>query len=60
MEPSEKFIKRLLKFVFMVAAFIVAIVFEEFSGKGWVGLSIFAIGATIGGLGHFLLKELKK
>jgi hypothetical protein len=60
MEPGEKFVKNLLKLVFIVAAFIVAIVLEEYSGKGWLGLLIFAVGATVAGLGHFLWKELKK
>ena len=37
MEPGEKFIRRLLKFVFMILAFIVATVFGEFyRGMGWI------------------------
>jgi hypothetical protein len=60
MEPSEKFIKRFLKLAFVIAALIVAFVFEELSGKGWMGLAIFAIGTVVAGFGHFLLKELRK
>jgi hypothetical protein len=60
MEPGERFIKRFLKFILMIAAFVIALVFEELSGKGWLGVLIFAIGAVIAGAGHALLKELKK
>jgi len=42
MEPGEKFIRRPLEFVFMILAFIVAIVFGEFyRGMGWLGALIF-------------------
>jgi hypothetical protein len=61
MEPAEKFIRRVLKFVFMILAFIVAIVFGEFyRGMGWVGALICVIGAGMGALGLYLLKDLKK
>lgn len=59
MEPAEKFIRRLLKFVLMILAFIVSIVFGEYRGMGWVGVLIFVIGAAIGGLGTYLWKTLK-
>jgi hypothetical protein len=59
MEPSEKFIRRLLKLVLMILAFVIAIVFEEFRGMGWVGVLIFVIGASIGALGTYLLKSLR-
>lgn len=60
MEPGEKFIRRLLKFVLMILAFVVAIVFGEFSfGMGWFGAVIFIIGASMGGLAIYLLKDLK-
>jgi hypothetical protein len=61
MEPAEKFIRRILKFVLMIFAFIVAIVFGEFyHGMGWVGALIFVLGAAMGALGLYLLKDLKK
>lgn len=60
MEPLEKFIKRFLQLVLMIALFIVAIVFDEFAGKGWPGLGIFVFGAIAGGMAHMLWKELKK
>src|SRR6202011_5750647 len=51
MEPSEKFIRRLLKFVFMILAFVVAFVLGEFSfGMGWLGAVILVIGASMGAL----------
>ena len=60
MEPGEKFIRRLLKFVFMILAFVIAIVFGEFSfGMGWFGVVIFIIGASMGALAIFLLKDLR-
>ena len=60
MEPGEKFIRRLLKFVFMLLAFIVALVFEEFSFRmGWVGVFVFVIGASMGALAIYLLKDLR-
>ena len=60
MEPGEKSIRRLLKFVLMILAFIVAIVFGEFyRGMGWVGALIFIIGASMGALGMYLLKSLR-
>ena len=60
MEPGEKFIRRLLKFVFMILAFIVAIVFGEFyRGMGWLGALIFIIGASMGALAMYLLKDLR-
>jgi hypothetical protein len=40
MEPGEKVIRRLLKLVLTILAFIVAIVFGEFCGMGWVGVFI--------------------
>jgi hypothetical protein len=59
MEPAEKFIRRLLKFVLMILAFIVAIVFEEFyRGMGWVGALIFVIGALMGALGTYLWRTI--
>jgi len=60
MEPGEKFVRRLLALVVVVVALIVSIVFEEFHGKGWIGLLIFVIGAAIGGLGIELLKNLRR
>jgi hypothetical protein len=60
MEPGEKFLRRILKSVFMILAFVVAIVFGEFyRGMGWVGALIFVIGASMGALGVYLLKDLK-
>jgi hypothetical protein len=60
MEPGEKFIRRLLKFVFMILAFVVAIVFGEFSfGRGWFGAVIFIVGASMGALAIYLLKDLR-
>lgn len=57
---GEKFIRRLLKFVFMILAFVVAIVFGEFSfGMGWFGVVIFIIGASMGALAIYLLKDLR-
>jgi hypothetical protein len=46
--------------VLIIALFIVALVFDDFAGKGWPGLVIFAIGAAIGAMGHAVWKELKK
>jgi hypothetical protein len=60
MDPAEKFIRRLLKFVLMILAFIVAIVFgESYRGMGWVGALIFVIGAAMGARGTYLWKSLK-
>lgn len=60
MEPGEKFIRRGLKFVLMILAFIVAIVFgESYRGLGWIGALIFIIGASMGALGMYLLKDLR-
>lgn len=60
MEPGEKFIRRLLKFVFMILAFIIAIVFGEVCfGMGWFGAVIFIIGASMGALAVYLLKDLR-
>ena len=60
MEPGEKFIRRLLKFAFMILAFIVAIVFGEFyRGMGWIGVLIFVVEASMGALGMYLLKDLR-
>jgi ABC-type Fe3+ transport system permease subunit len=59
MEPGEKFLRRLLTFVFMIVAFVVAIVFDEFHGMGGVGALIFVIGAAMGALGTYLWKTLK-
>ncbi len=44
----------------MILAFIVAIVFGEFyRGMGWIGALIFIIGASMGALGMYLLKDLR-
>jgi hypothetical protein len=60
MEPGEKFIRRLLKFVFMILAFIIAIAFGEVSfGMGWFGAVIFVVGASMGALALYLLKDLR-
>ena len=59
-EPGEKFIRRVLKFVLMILAFIVAIVFGEFyPHMGWLGVLIFIIGALMGALGAYLWKTLR-
>ena len=60
MEPAEKLIRRLLKFVLMILAFVVAIVFGEFyRGMGWLAVLIFIIGAAMGALGTHLWKTLR-
>ena len=61
MEPGEKAIRRILKFVLMIFAFIVSIVLGEYSlhGFGWMGLLIFIIGASMGALGLHLLKTVR-
>jgi hypothetical protein len=60
MEPGEKFIRRLLRFILMILAFVVAIVFEEFSFRiGWLGVVIFIIGASMGALATYLWKDLR-
>jgi len=60
MEPGEKFIRRLLKVVLMILAFIVSIVFGEYyRGLGWLGALIFVVGASMGALGIYLFKSLK-
>jgi hypothetical protein len=60
-EPGEKFIRRFLKFVFMILAFIIAIVFGEVSfGTGWFGAVIFIIGASMGGTGRLSLEGFEK
>jgi hypothetical protein len=60
MEPGEKVIRRFLKLLFMIFAFVVAIVFGEFSfHMGWLGVVIFVIGASMGALAVYLLKDLK-
>jgi hypothetical protein len=59
-EPGEKFIRRLLKFVFMILAFVVAIVFDEFSfGMCWRGAVISVIGPSMDALAIDLLKDLR-
>lgn len=59
MEPLEKLIRRLLTFVFMILAFIVAIVFAEYyRGMGWLGVLIFIIGVAMAALGTHLWKKL--
>lgn len=45
--------------VLMILAFVVAIVFDEFHGMGWLGALIFVIGASMGALGMYLLKTLR-
>ena len=60
MEPGEKFIRRILKVVFMILAFVVALVFDESSFRmGWLGVVIFIIGASMGALALYLLKDLR-
>jgi hypothetical protein len=60
MKPAEKFTRSLVKFVLMILAFIIAIVFGEFyRGMGWVGALIFVIGALMGALGMYLLGTLR-
>ena len=60
MEPGEKFVRRLLKFVLMIVAFVVSIVFGEYyHGLGWLGALIFVVGASMGALGTHLFKSLK-
>jgi hypothetical protein len=60
MEPAEKLIRRFIKFIVMIFAFVVAIVFGEFyRGMGWVGALIFIIGASMGALGMYLWKSLR-
>ena len=60
MEPGEKFIKRLLKFVLMILAFVVSIVFGEYyRGLGWLGALIFIVGASVGALAIHLFKTLR-
>ena len=45
-------------FVFMILAFVVAIVFDEFHGMGWIG-ALIVVGASMGALGMYLLKNLR-
>ena len=60
MEPAEKLIRRLLTLVFMILAFVIAMVFEEYyRGMGWLGVLIFIIGAAMGALGIHLWKNLR-
>jgi hypothetical protein len=60
MEPGEKFIRRILKFVFMILAFVIALVFDEFSFRmGWPWSGDFIIGASMGALALYLLKDLR-
>jgi hypothetical protein len=61
MEPVEKAVGRLLRFVLMIFAFIVSIVLGEYSfhGFGWMGPLIFIIGASMGALGIHLFKTLR-
>jgi hypothetical protein len=59
MKAGEKFIRRLLTFVLMILAFVIAIVFDELHGMGWIGTLIFVIGAAMGALGMYLLKNLR-
>jgi hypothetical protein len=59
-EPGEKFIRRLLKFVLMILAFIASVVFGEYyRGLGWLGALIFVVGASMGALGIYLFKTLR-
>jgi hypothetical protein len=58
--PARSSYDHLLKFVFMILAFIIAIVFGEVSfGMGWFGAVIFIIGALMGALAVHLLKDLR-
>lgn len=60
MEPGEKFVRNLLKLVFAILAFIVSIVFGEYShGLGRIGALIFIIGAAMGALAVYLFKSLR-
>jgi hypothetical protein len=60
MESGEKFIRRILKLVFMILAFVIAILFDEFSFRmGWLGVVIFILGASMGALALYLLKDLR-
>jgi len=44
----------------MILAFVVAIVFDELSfGMGWRGAVIFVIGASMGAVAIYLLKDLR-
>jgi hypothetical protein len=59
-EPGEKFIRRLLKVVLMILAFVVSVVFGEYyRGLGWLGALIFVVGASMGALGIYLFKTLR-
>jgi hypothetical protein len=57
MEPAEKFARTVIKLAFVVFAFIVSIVFEEFGHGSW-GFLIFIIGCVFGGLALTVWKKL--
>jgi ABC-type Fe3+ transport system permease subunit len=58
--PGEKFIRRLLKVVLMILAFVVSVVFGEYyRSLGWLGALIFVVGASMGALGIYLFKTLR-
>ena len=60
MEPGEQFIRRVLKFLLMILAFVISIVFGEYyHGLGWLGVLVFVIGASMGALAIYLFKTLK-
>jgi hypothetical protein len=59
MEPSEKFIRKVLTVALMIVAFIVSTVFGELHGVGWIGVLIYAVGVSMGALGVYLWKSLK-
>src|ERR1700722_12332245 len=61
MEPGEKFIRRLLRFVFMILAFIVAIVFGEFYRGNRLDWSVDFYNRSFNGrTGHVFLEGFEK
>lgn len=61
MEPAEKLLRRIVILALMIFAFVVSIVFGEFyRGMGWLGLLIFVLGASMGALGVYLFKILRR
>ncbi len=58
MEPAERSLKKVLRLIASVCAFIIAFAIgEAFGGmKGFYGLCVFIIAALVGALGLELLK----
>lgn len=57
MQPEREVLKRVVRFVVMILAFVVSVSFGEYyRGLGWLGALIFVFGASAGALAIHLSK----